>query len=558
MEQLLAGRMNGCLAVIYEHMIYTDMIDPRAAGILPKILCSSRVKCDDPRMKYVIVRCEELKEEEAFLLEHGEAYVPAVSKNTVLFFQDAYGGRYLNISHRKLPVMDRKELLDRCYEVYPDHPILKLRACEAVLKKGVEKEEEALLLEDTLSQLKLNPVFEKKLLHLVTEYYCKKAVSKEEEERCAFLIQLDKDLLEPSMRRKICEIFIDCNYLREAYNMLLTYEIEDVDPEKLLKLCTRMILQQLFDQDDRLLELSWRVFEAGKADSVILDYLCEHFNGTTSQMYEILIQAVGEHVETYDLEERLLAQMLFTGSCDQIDSVFDLYMKRKRTRESMVKAYFTQKCIQYFLEEKEIDSQIFQYLKNAVGADPGKEKIPTIYLLALTRYYAGQAEITADEKKQLQIMVNILLESEMVFPYMKDLGRFVSIPEDIMDKTMIEYRGDKNVQPWIEMRILPQEDHFTREEMKRVYQGIYVKKLTLFKGELLEYQIYERGEKGAVLVKEGRTCCDPERAGRENSRFACLNQMSEAVAKQDAEGLLGAMEDYVKRSAALGILFPVN
>ena len=281
----------------------------------------------------------------------------------------------------------------------------------------MEKEEEALLLEDTLSQLKLNPVFEKKLLHLVTEYYCKKAVSKEEEERCAFLIQLDKDLLEPSMRRKICEIFIDCNYLREAYNMLLTYEIEDVDPEKLLKLCTRMILQQLFDQDDRLLELSWRVFEAGKADSVILDYLCEHFNGTTSQMYEILIQAVGEHVETYDLEERLLAQMLFTGSCDQIDSVFDLYMKRKRTRESMVKAiFYPSKCIQYFLEEKEIDSQIFQYLKNAVGADPGKEKIPTIYLLALTRYYAGQAEITADEKKQLQIMVNILLESEMVFP----------------------------------------------------------------------------------------------------------------------------------------------
>ena len=100
--------------------------------------------------------------------------------------------------------------------------------------------------------------------------------------------------------------------------------------------------------------------------------------------------------------------------------------------------------------------------------------------------------------------------------------------------------------------------NFTREEMKRVYQGIYVKKLPLFKGELLEYQIYERGEKGAVLVKEGRTCCDPERAGRENSRFACLNQMSEAVAKQDAEGLLGAMEDYVKRSAALGILFPVN
>ena len=167
----------------------------------------------------------------------------------------------------------------------------------------------------------------------------------------------------------------------------------------------------------------------------------------------------------------------------------------------MVKAYFTQKCIQYFLEEKEIDSQIFQYLKMQWARILARKRSLRSICWLLPVTYAGQAEITADEKKQLQIMVNILLESEMVFPYMKDLGRFVSIPEDIMDKTMIEYRGDKNVQPWIEMRILPQEDHFTREEMKRVYQGIYVKKLTLFKGELLEYQIYERGEKGRCSCK---------------------------------------------------------
>ena len=144
------------------------------------------------------------------------------------------------------------------------------------------------------------------------------------------------------------------------------------------------------------------------------------------------------------------------------------------------------------------------------------------------------------------------------YTYMKQLEGLVSVPEDIMDKTMIEYRGDKNRQPWIEMRILPQEEHFTREEMRRVYQGIYIKEMTLFKGETLEYQIYERGEKGAVLVKEGRMACDLKIDGRENSRFACLNQMSEAMAKKDAEGLLEAMEDYVKKSMALGILFPVK
>ena len=127
-----------------------------------------------------------------------------------------------------------------------------------------------------------------------------------------------------------------------------------------------------------------------------------------------------------------------------------------------------------------------------------------------------------------------------------------------MDKTILEYRGDKNRQPWIEMRILPQEEHFTREEMRRVYQGIYIKEMTLFQGETLEYQIYERRESGAVLVKEGRAVCDLKSEGKDNSRFACLNQMSEALAQQDADGLLKAMEDYVKKSMVLGILFPVK
>ena len=120
-------------------------------------------------------------------------------------------------------------------------------------------------------------------------------------------------------------------------------------------------------------------------------------------------------------------------------------MKRKQTRESMVKAYFTQKCIQYFLEGKEIDQTIFGYLKNAVNASLNKEKIPTIYLLALTRFYGEQKEmeVSEEEKKQLQMMTDILLEGGMVFPYMKELARLVSVPEDIMDKTILEYRGDK-------------------------------------------------------------------------------------------------------------------
>ena len=67
--------------------------------------------------------------------------------------------------------------------------------------------------------------------------------------------------------------------------------------------------------------------------------------------------------------------------------------------------------------------------------------------------------------------MDILLADGMVFPYFKDLGRHVRIPEDIMDKAMIQYVGQKDSRVDLQIRILPQEKGIPRGGMKRVYQG---------------------------------------------------------------------------------------
>lgn len=132
--------------------------------------------------------------------------------------------------------------------------------------------------------------------------------------------------------------------------MVCRYGLEGLPVNLLLRLCGRMLLQNLFDRDDHLLYLTWYVFEHEKPDSVILDYLCEHFNGTVDQMYRVLMQGLRLRVETYDLEERLVAQMLFTGNTAKLDRVFELYASRKKTGENIVRAYFTVKSVEYFLE----------------------------------------------------------------------------------------------------------------------------------------------------------------------------------------------------------------
>ena len=59
--------------------------------------------------------------------------------------------------------------------------------------------------------------------------------------------------------------------------MIRDYGDQYISTPRLMKLCTKTILMNLFDQDDLLLGLSHQVFCQGCYDSVILDYLCEQF-----------------------------------------------------------------------------------------------------------------------------------------------------------------------------------------------------------------------------------------------------------------------------------------
>ena len=551
-EQLFESRIGSNLAVIY---------DLPMAKVLPSILRSYRVECKNVKMKYVIVCYEELQEEDAFLLDDGVAYVPLFSEHSILLFQDAFGNRYSTVPYEKTPVMDKPDLEARCFELYPDHPMLRLRACDEVLKRGIADEKEAEMLEDAMEDGRLQPLYQRLLLSRIIEYYQHIPLQAADEDSSGgdtYLVRLDKRLLTKEERQGICETLISRNYIEEAFDMIREFGCEDIQSKRLLKLCTRMILKNLFDEDPLLLHLSYRVFLEGMSDSVILDYLCEHYNGLTNQMYRVLLQGISEHVETYDLEERLVAQMMFSGCTETIDRVFSLYMNKKKTSDNIVRAYFTIKSSEYFLEDKTPDDKVFAYLEGAVNSSADKERIPTIYLLALTKYYSELSSLEEEQKELLRSTTAVLLEAGLVFPYFKTLAKYVPMPEDIMDKAMIQYHSDRNARIDFEIRILPDEEEYHCEDIGRTYQGIFVKKKVLFEGEIMEYRISELEDGQWVLKKEGSVSCDAvSAAGDTESRFACLNEMSLCLSLKDEEGLKKRMREYLTKNAAAEELFPL-
>lgn len=559
MDQLLKSRINQRLVVLYQHMIFKEMIDAKAARVLPSILKSCRISVKNPQIRYVIVCYEELKEEDAYPVQDGTAYVPIFLDRAVLLFQDGYGNRYANISYRKIPAMDKmdvRELEETCYEIYPSHPMLRLAECDEILEAGVSNGGDEMVLKRANADLPLHPLYRKRILARLIAYHQSRL---EQEETAAqdveYLLNLDLEQLDQEERIGVCETLIQQEYTREAYDMVCRYGWEHIRSTRLLKLCANMILKQLFDEDEVLLKLSCRLFSEGKYDSVVLDYLCEYFNGSGKQMFRILNQAVREHVDVHDMPERLLAQMVFTGDTDRIDQVFDWYAAGKKVSDNLVKAYFTLKSADYFLRERPTDERVFAYLEGAVQAAPDKTRIPTIYLLALARYYATLASMDGERQGLCQLIVDLLLAEGRIFAWMKDLGRFVELPESVRNQVIVEYHGGRSAQPELEVRILPDEEEYRPACLKKAYPGIFVWQQVLFEGELLEYQIYEEQDGVRTLKKEGGLSCDPNQSSPVRSRYAALNEMGLCLSLKEEGKLKEKMIKYLTDSAVLEEMF---
>ena len=558
LDQLFQSRINSRLAVIYDHMIYKDMIDEAIAKVLPAVLRSYRISCRSKQMKYVIIRYEELEQENAYLLTDGVAYVPLFSGTAVILFQDAFGNRYADVQYLKTPVMDKADLEKKCFEIYPAHPMLCLTACKKAADKEMPGEEEIPILERAINELSLCDLYRKQLLGVIIGYYRRLAGEENSTQcECSYLLTLDIAAMTRRERLLVCETLISQNYLEEAYGILKVYGCEGLDTGRLEKLCSKMILQQMFDEDDFLMGLSFQVFAGGKADSVVLDYLCEHFNGDSDEMFRLLTQAVSARVETYDLEERLMCQMMFSGKTEHLDQTFLLYSKRKRMSEIVVKAYFTVKSIGYFLRHETADPQVFAYLEATVNRIEDMEKAPVIYLLALTLYYSQCRELKEDQIRLCRRMTDQLLGDGLIFPYTKKLSRFVPVPQSVMDKAMICFEGNRDDKLELLVRILPDEEEFHPEEFRRVYQGIFVCRKVLFEGETMEYQIFRQEISGRRLAAEGTVSCELTSPNLKESRFASLNDMGLCLSMKEEAGLKKSMQEYLMRNAALEDLFPL-
>lgn len=573
LNRLLAGEVNRRLAVLYRDILYIGMVDRRLAAVLPAILNTRRIRVKSDWIRTVLVLYPELKETERVRLEGGAAYVPVYSSRAIFLFEDFYGNRFASVPWSAEQVCEMPALLQRCIEVDPDAPVQILGRLQQIRNMDSEGKslspEEVRTVRYALDHLKLSDAYRTELRSLLVS---------NASECLDYLLTEDKRVFTQKERSVIFTAMVRHRKWREAWDLFCDYRMPDLPEDALSALCSQAILAHLGagEEDSLLMLLSRRVFCSGRADAVILDYLCEGFNGPGREMLRLMQDAVRAEVECHDLEERLIVQMLFTGETEGIEQVFVRYRESGRASEAVVRAYITDRCARCFRQELVPEEGVFRYLELLLSGHENKSALPLIYRLSLLCRYAQAETLTEEQIGLAKALLPGLLEEKIYLSCFKKFNRFFALPQDFMDKEMLEFRGKTGGSYEVEMRILPDQTEFCTKKLQHVYLDCYLRREVLFEGERWEYRIKESGGNGESLCEGVITCgsgkpetsaedvgeAQAEQAAGEQapvmSRYDCLNFLSRCLREQDETRLRAGMEEFATQEDLAAMLFQID
>lgn len=576
MDQLFKGRVNQEMKAIYLHTLSPDSIDRRIARFLPDVLKSSLVTTDAD-VRSVAVTCGELVGEKLYPIKDGAVAIPMYTSTYKLALVDAANARYASLPCTVTPLFTREEaapLLNRCYELLPDLPMLRLAACEQYLQQldrlsGKGSLSAIRSLEAQIGAEGLRPAYQGYIVQTLIRFF---STSEGDYDEQLLACVRTRNTTEED-RLFLTEALIEKKYFAEASALVRQYGFNGVKIESLAALAegwsAYLERRQPGKEDPYLTGIAMEVFRQGKETRHILSWLCRYFNGASADMLEILKRSDQFGVNRYDLAGRLLGQKIFSGDLSELDYVFRRYTTDCPEDETIVCAYYVVRCIGYLFEGETIDDEIMGFIRDKVRRNYPNGKMPDILKYAVLKEYAQRCVetpvlLTTEDAALCRGLVEDCCRTGVIFPFFRDLADFVPVPDELTDKIVVGYCGKTNSAPELFYQIFPAKSALDEGEktsdppshtipMLQSYGSIYYRTILLFEGETLRYEIRVQRD-GAIVVAETGTLTASD-CGQVGSRFHSFNHLLKMPVDTESEDWLNDVEQFARKDTLVGKIF---
>ena len=549
-EKAKEGRMNENYAILYQEFLKEP--DTQAqAQLLAEKLFTNRLYCDDKKIRYVVVRHEQLREEETYPCVQGVAYPRIYTDDAVILFQDEKQRRYAaTVDYNVKKLFDERELMEKVLSYDVNEPGLVLYCCE-----NAEPDLSNLNAFQSIPESEeFSDEYQRSIRKKLLVYY---AGSTTEDEPDDYIKQIDYEQYAEVDRTGLLEILIARGLYSQAMSVVSEFGYEGIKTESLLRLTSRMLTRCEMREDEELLALASDVYRHGKYDEVILKYLMDHRFGPVDELLAVWKSAQGFDMDTYELDEKLLSLLMFTSDYrKEGEKVFEDYVRRSG-KQIIRGAYLTQTAYGTFVREYPMSIFVRSQLECAY-----KQKWPVDFVcsLALLEAYSREKHLDEEQLQNAEEILQECIKKNMQFAFFKRLPASVLSPYQLDDKTFVEYHTDPEARVTLYYALdagLGTQPKYQTEPLCNMYEGIYVKAFTLFYGESLRYYFKAETADGVKQTQE-RVITMSKVEGTPVSKYHLINQMLSARRLEKSAEVISQIKKYLRQEQYVQSMFVIG
>lgn len=499
-EQLQAGRIDENLAVLYEDILPNLPLNEERAAGLSKILYTNKLVCEDKHAVRIVVVHHELKKEQAVPLVNHQAYIQLYSNSYCILAEDEKGIRYMPAGSWELQrLMKPEQYVEKCMQFLDREIPFLIHYFEGRKTFHTFQKEDLPRLMQLLDSDEISKEYKAEIKPQMIEYYYNSFTGEELDE---YLSHVDYQGLQRNVRNKLMELMIARGIYDRAYEMLMAFGSEQAAISKLLLVAGQKIQEMDYGADSVLIGLCDTIFERGKFNESILRYLCRYYKGNVREMEHLWKAAKDFEIDTYELEERFLVQLLYTESyTEEMEHIFQSYFDANG-QEMVIMAYLSYFSYQYFVKQVVMSDALFLCIQQQILLE---NPLNDSCRLAYFRWLTGQNIRTKVQEKLLEELLREYLKRHMYFAFYQELPQKLLRKYYLHDRIFLEYRTNPAYRVIIDYCYNQpgEENSYTEEVMDQMYEGIFVKQFVVFFGEEIPYYIKEEDARKMTVTESG-------------------------------------------------------
>lgn len=546
-EQLLAGRINRDLALIYEVLLTRMILDKSLAEGLSKVIFTYEITCGNPLMKNVIVTHEQFSREQRVMFSDGRAYVRIYSPKCSILLEDGKGNRYSSEQfYKKERLLTRTIFEDYCREILEESTGLVVYDCcqsdDIVITK-----ENVMRFIQLLGVNEIKGSYKRKLQKKIIEFY---SAHPQEDYLYEFLQLAEDEELVKDYKKELAELLTSEGMAERAYLLISRYGLENVPAQTLVRICSYYVQKREYEEDGLLTAICAQCFLAGTYEETMLKYLLLYYEGPIEYMKALWRAGDGFELEAFNLEERILTMILFEREgLENTEDIFKAYW-RKQGKAKICRAYVTLMSYRYFVQELPVQEEVFVYLEQVMLGSVG---VADVCRLALLKFYALKSKLSQGQQKWLHYLLRKYSSQGMRFKIFKRLPPKIQKEFYLEDKFIVEYRTNPDYAVILHYQINEEKERSIL--MKDTFEGIFTREFTLFYQDRLSWY-FTVEEDGKKRDTEKQTFTYTKRSPRgSTSRYDLINRLIEAETKQDEALYRELKEQYTGQQYLVDELF---